>query len=93
MGEGKISFFLRLPLCLRRPGLHVRFLALVLALALMLASLRRTCASSQIVLFNYLCRERKNSLADCEGGLVARDKRAKGIVHMDPLCILPVCLN
>ena len=37
--EGNISFFLRLRLCLRRPGSHVRFLAL----ALMLASLRRTC--------------------------------------------------
>ena len=38
--EGNISFFLRLRLCLRRPGSHVRFLALAL---IMLASLRRTC--------------------------------------------------
>ena len=37
--SGNLSFFLRLRLCLRRPGSHVRFLAL----ALMLASLRRTC--------------------------------------------------
>ena len=35
----KISFFSCLRLCLRRPGSHIHFLAL----ALMLASLRRTC--------------------------------------------------
>ena len=41
--KGNISFFLRLRLCLylRHPCSHVRFLLLVLALALMLASLRR----------------------------------------------------
>ena len=37
--ELNISFFLRLRLCLCRPSSHVRFLSL----ALMLASLRRTC--------------------------------------------------
>ena len=44
--KGNLSFFLHLHLCLRRPGSHVLFLALVL----MLASLCRTCEPALTVI-------------------------------------------